>query len=478
MPKDFFESFNDVIKNYDPMKEVVPLAMKKFELDMEQQKFNLIKQNQETDLKTKLDSVAADNRFTEFSKQYIKDKQEKGEQPNPMDLFQLGITSGAIHGADVYKSLEQMTKPISVGSGGLMDPITKQQIATGAGSKPLSDIGKLQYDKDALLKSGARPDDPQVKAIDDEMKKKAGENALGGNTDFETFKAGRPQKEGESSADWNKRVSDEWESKQDKRAINKAGIIGNIKIDLTEKQRQRVLSAGASDLVKAAGGQDKLDIMYEQYARYGKVPAMGLGQGLRWAFLGGASQWAKDHGMDARSMEISSMQTKGAKTAYDNLAKVKSVSGVAGETAIKHGETALEIMDKKDRTGSPVIDRWFRAGRKAVVGDADVTAFDTNVHILNRELSRYLTSMTAGGQMNQKESDEINGLIASSHNPAQFKKNYDTVVKLIKEKEQTFNEQLNEIKMSIPGQEDNFIAGGKATKTITLKSGKTITVQE
>jgi len=123
-----------------------------------------------------------------------------------------------------------------------------------------------------------------------------------------------------------------------------------------------------------------LDYYYERYVRYKELPPIGMGGNQRWAFFGGAAQWAKDNGFDAISAQLSQMSTQAARTALTNVKKVKAISGVAGETAISHGQTALDIMDKKDRTGSPVLDRWIRGGRKAVVGDPDVTAFDTSVH--------------------------------------------------------------------------------------------------
>ena len=254
-----------------------------------------------------------------------------------------------------------------------------------------------------------------------------------------------------------------WEKSQDERAKQKIQFGVTVRGAETEKREKRQASQSMDLLTTAIGGQENLDYYAERYVRYKELPPIGMGANNRWAFFGYAAKWARENGMDAKSAEISQMQTGAAKTALGNISKVEAVSKVAGETAISHGEAALKIMDKKDRTGSPVVDRWVRGGMKAIVGDPDVTAFDTNVHFFNREVARYLTSMTAGGIMNQKESDEIQALISPNQNPKQFAKNYKTAVGLIKQKEEQFTRVKQDITSGLPGGTPGE-AGGKTQK--------------
>ena len=223
------------------------------------------------------------------------------------------------------------------------------------------------------------------------------------------------------------------------------------------------INGGGKSLIEQVGGQENLDFHLARYVKYGVVPPMGMGGNNRWEFLGKAAKWAKENGFTEKSAQISSMSTKAAQGALNNLEKVESVSGVAGETAIKHGETAFEIMDKKDRIGSPVLDRWIRAGKKSILGDPDVAAFDISLHMFNRELARYLTSMTSGGVMAQKEADEINELIGPNQSPRQMMKNLPAAKRLIKEKEGEFRNRLNSILNGVggPGGADSAPGSGR-----------------
>jgi hypothetical protein len=86
---------------------------------------------------------------------------------------------------------------------------------------------------DDLDEKGVIVKDPQGKQIgmwvsDENGKTQFVKTEEKQNTDFTTFKAGFERKEGETDQQYNKRVSDEWESKQDKRAMNKSAFTINM----------------------------------------------------------------------------------------------------------------------------------------------------------------------------------------------------------------------------------------------------------
>ena len=58
-------------------------------------------------------------------------------------------------------------------AGGKDPAVIKSLLGAGKTDKPLSDIGKLQFDRKRLIDSGVSEDDPQVKAYDAEIKKKS-----------------------------------------------------------------------------------------------------------------------------------------------------------------------------------------------------------------------------------------------------------------------------------------------------------------
>src|SRR5204862_1844947 len=66
-------------------------------------------------------------------------------------------------------------------------------------------------------------------------------------------------------------------------------------------------------------------------------------------------------------------------------------------TADQNLDRALELSQKVDRSGVPVVNRWILAGRRTVAGDPEVT----NFHIFNdravTEIARLTSSATGGG---------------------------------------------------------------------------------
>ena len=186
MPKDFF----DVVNSFDPTKEVVDLAMKKFQMDNEKAKFDMVKS--EFDKKQAMDAeeLASKNEFmTGLKGMFTPDPEMTVPKPPPtaQDIMKLAIEKGynvdkflpALVTAqakmpDDFKFIGNPKSGIAVANTrkGTVETISEPQEG-GSPLKMQSDIGKLQADKEYYLKQGLPLDHPTIKAIDDEMRKKS-----------------------------------------------------------------------------------------------------------------------------------------------------------------------------------------------------------------------------------------------------------------------------------------------------------------
>ena len=214
MAKDFF----DAVNNYDPIKEVVPLAMEKFKMDMETSKFNMMKEQSEFERKQKLDDIAAKTKFQDRVVNIISGKypdlvaQSNGAEPKtngegkpiePKPLSREDAATAIMATVDPKKALEMYAKE--------KKPTT--------GQEPFAKINPKDYTPEsvktfmATAAQTGKPDYSVLKKVDAVEKEPKG--------DFETFKAGIPKLASETDTAWNKRVSDAWESKQDARAKQK-----------------------------------------------------------------------------------------------------------------------------------------------------------------------------------------------------------------------------------------------------------------
>jgi transposase len=72
----------------------------------------------------------------------------------------------------------------------------------------------------------------------------------------------------------------------------------------------------------------------------------------------------------------------------------------------------VALGDKIDATGSPVLERWIRAGKKAVAGDPDVTKFDAQLEITIPGIARILSgNPTLAGVVSNRAREDIRNIM-------------------------------------------------------------------
>lgn len=154
-----------------------------------------------------------------------------------------------------------------------------------------------------------------------------------------------------------------------------------------------VIAGGGTDDAKLS--PDAIDYVAQQYVLTGQLPAMGMGATAtinRTAVINAASQIEKETGATGADAVTRHLTIKSTASALTNNTKQYAAMTAAAEAANKNADLVLNLAPKgADPTGVPVLNRWIQAGRKAVAGDPDVTAFDSAISGFSEQFARVQT---------------------------------------------------------------------------------------
>ena len=162
-------------------------------------------------------------------------------------------------------------------------------------------------------------------------------------------------------------------------------------------------------------------------ARYnidGTLPPMGMGKGgatARSLILNRAAVLAGDtSGTDQR---VAQLTTKAIASTLLQLKKTKTMIKAFEEMANKNADIALELSTKVDRTGSPVVNRWFLAGNNKLAGDVDTATFNTAVNVFANEYAKIMSGSMGNTPVSDSARKEAHEILNTAQTPAQLRAN-------------------------------------------------------
>ena len=162
-------------------------------------------------------------------------------------------------------------------------------------------------------------------------------------------------------------------------------------------------------------------------ARYnidGTLPPMGMGKGgatARSLILNRAAELAGDtSGTDQR---VAQLTTKASASTLLQLKKTKTMIKAFEEMANKNADIALEMSDKVDRTGTPVINRWILAGNNKLAGDVDTATFNTAVNVFANEYAKIMSGSMGNTPVSDSARKEAHEILNTAQTPAQLRAN-------------------------------------------------------
>src|SRR6185295_7406413 len=131
-------------------------------------------------------------------------------------------------------------------------------------------------------------------------------------------------------------------------------------------------------------------------------------------------------------------------------------------TAQRNGKILSELADKVDSTGSPVVERWLRAGRRNVAGDPDVSNFNAQIHLYGAEVARILTQPTLTGVLSDTARKEVQDFLPSNATAAQIKSLTGLLERDFGNRQQTLESQIGQIRSRMSKR----VAPNEATTSI------------
>ena len=224
------------------------------------------------------------------------------------------------------------------------------------------------------------------------------------------------------------------------------------------KQLALNLSQEKLDLLKNDGSQyspDGVDLAAQQYLATGIMPALGMGQSpVRAQIINKAAELSKNKGQDNSNVPSERASFKADTNSLTQLTKIRDNTLSFEKQAVKNFDLADGIAKTLDNQGNTVFNRWYsRKVKGEAIGDPQQRNFDL---ALNRALMEYAKVTTGGAasiaELSQTAQQEIKNFLDSGESYAAFKSRIEDVIKPeMRNREQSFNEQIAEINGRLKG---------------------------
>lgn len=186
----------------------------------------------------------------------------------------------------------------------------------------------------------------------------------------------------------------------------------------------KVIAEGAGG---AAGmANDPITINYwAKRLRAGEpMPSLGIGSDAaisRRLIAKKAAHDAFDEGDSAAADIVKRATLTAEKGSLTKLVAQQNAIHQFEQTAIANGRVLEGLIDKVDTTGVPVIERWLRAGKKAIAGDTDVTKFDAQMAVYLPEVAKILSNPNMTGVLSDNAREEAKAVVGQNFTADQLK---------------------------------------------------------
>lgn len=154
----------------------------------------------------------------------------------------------------------------------------------------------------------------------------------------------------------------------------------------------------------------------------GHAPSIGRGkEGIaqRTAIYNRMAEIAKGAHVTPAELATTAGRNKALQTSLANLQKQTDMMQKAEKGFQNNMELALELSNKVDRTGAPIINKWLLGGR-AALGDPDVAALDAAITTAATDYARIMSGQTGAGGTPISTAEEARKLIRKELSHKQF----------------------------------------------------------
>jgi hypothetical protein len=240
------------------------------------------------------------------------------------------------------------------------------------------------------------------------------------------------------------KVIDGWLKNLNDRHVSQTGL------QAARDQRPQVVGGGdaSGDLTPEAIKDLAIQSLYDP-----KV-LVGLGRDTRTRKLIQNEATRQATAAGANSNDIASGRA-GFKADSASLSKLtQSYDAVTAfeKTAIRNGDRLLQLADKVDVTGVPVLEKWIRAGRQAT-GDPDVAMLNAQMQVYRTEAARILTNPNLTGQLTDSARHEVEGFLSGGASAKQIRDVVGLLKSDFENRKITLEDQIRAIRNRMRGRQ-------------------------
>lgn len=172
----------------------------------------------------------------------------------------------------------------------------------------------------------------------------------------------------------------------------------------------------------------------------------GLTPDQRRGVIHMATQLNAGEGVSAREGAVAPLILKEDQKSLGKLQPQYDALVAYEKTASKIGHALIDIAKKVDSTGTPVLERWIRAGRKSVAGDPDVTEFNSRLQTYTTESARILNNPNLTGPTTDSARHETQEVMPAASTYEQIKRGVEVMDQEFGWRKKNLGGQINEVK--------------------------------
>lgn len=181
------------------------------------------------------------------------------------------------------------------------------------------------------------------------------------------------------------------------------------------------------------------ETMARTYMVSRKMESLGQNSPLRPRIAMLAAKLATDEG---RSVLADNAVYKAESANAANLTKQYGVIKAGEQTVLGNLELMKDLIKKVDATGVPVLERWVRAGKRAIAGDPDVTKLDALIQSTQADIGKVLSASTGAAGIPVEALKKAQKYMGENLTADQFDALYDIVPKEMAVRTDKMEEQI------------------------------------
>lgn len=221
------------------------------------------------------------------------------------------------------------------------------------------------------------------------------------------------------------------------------------RLALAEQAAARQGQAGQSQFT-----QEGLDLAATQYATTGQMPPLGMGAAnARAAVINRAGELFPDLniGQQAAQFAANRQSLTNAQKMYDAVTAFE-------KTASNNANVMMQIARKLTDTGSPLLNRPWRAVEQQVGGNRDLAAFAAARRVVVTEYARIVANPNLTGVLSDSARREMEDVLSGNATIPQMVQVMDVLRQDAENRRTALGEQIGAIQERIP-------VGGRETST-------------